>query len=64
MSINEVFDLTKLGEILEVHQELNEMKSTVFDVALPCYRQAFLGVIDKLAEKPQLFDHHQAFFAF
>jgi hypothetical protein len=60
--IDEVFYLAKLGEVLEVHQELNEMKPAVLDVALPCHRQAFLSVIDKLAEKPQLLDHHKAFF--
>ena len=39
------------------------MKPAVLDIALSFYRQAFLRVIDKLAEESQLLDNHQAFFS-
>lgn len=63
MAIDEILYLTKLGEILKVHQELNEVEPAMLDIALSFHRKAFLRVIDKLAEESEFLDNHKAFFS-
>jgi predicted P-loop ATPase/GTPase len=46
VAIDEVFNLAKLREVLEVHKELDKVETTVLDVAQSSCWQTFLGAVD------------------
>ena len=62
--VDEVFHMTELVQVLEVHNELNEVELAVFAETRPTHRQVFLCVIHKFAEKSQLFDNKKALVSF
>lgn len=49
MAIDEVFNLAKLREVLEIHKELDKVETTVLHVAKSSCWQTFLCAIDKFA---------------
>ncbi len=61
MSVDEVLDLGKLAQTLEVHQELYEVHFRMF--SLRCHH-AFLNILDELAEESELLEYYKALLTF
>jgi len=56
--------MAELVQVLEVHDELNEVELAVFAETRPTHRQVFLSVIHQLAEQTQLFDDEKTLVSF